>query len=163
MLITGGLVMLNEGKKFEQDIQKSVKNDDETYIYRFRDSPGAWGNGDKTRFTTSNIADYLLVKRDKVLFLELKSVKEKRLPLGNIRINQLNGLAEIKHKNIKSYFLINFRKEEKTYAVTPQQILDFLEEQGRKSIPLSWLKDNGILIKQVKKKVRWRYDLEAIY
>ena len=155
--------MLNEGKKFEQDIQKSVKNDDETYIYRFRDSPGAWGNGDKTRFTTSNIADYLLVKRDKVLFLELKSVKEKRLPLGNIRINQLNGLAEIKHKNIKSYFLINFRKEEKTYAVTPQQILDFLEEQGRKSIPLSWLKDNGILIKQVKKKVRWRYDLEAIY
>lgn len=121
------------------------------------------GEGDKTRFTPSNIADYLLVKRDKVLFLELKSVKEKRLPLGNIRINQLNGLAEIKHKNIKSYFLINFRKEEKTYAVTPQQILDFLEEQGRKSIPLSWLKDNGILIKQVKKKVRWRYDLEAIY
>lgn len=35
--------MLNEGKKFEQDIQKSVKNDDETYIYRFRDSSGAWG------------------------------------------------------------------------------------------------------------------------
>ena len=25
--------MLNEGKKFEQDIQKSVVNDDETYIY----------------------------------------------------------------------------------------------------------------------------------
>ena len=71
------------------------------------------------RNVNSNIADYLLVKRDKVLFLELKSVKEKRLPLGNIRINQLNGLAEIKHKNIKSYFLINFRKEEKTYAVTP--------------------------------------------
>lgn len=155
--------MLNEGKKFEQDIQKSIKNDDETYIYRFRDSPGAWGNGDKTRFTTSNIADYLLVKRDKVLFLELKSVKEKRLPLGNIRINQLNGLAEIKHKNIKSYFLINFRKEEKTYAVTPQQILDFLENQERKSIPLSYFEDNGILIKQVKKKVRWKYDLEPIY
>lgn len=163
MLITGGLVMLNEGKKFEQDIQKSVVNDDETYIYRFRDSPGVWGNGDKTRFTTSNIADYLLVKRDKVLFLELKSIKEKRLPLGNIRINQLNGLAEIKHKNIKSYFLINFRNEEKTYAVTPQQILDFLENQERKSIPLSYFEDNGILIKQVKKKVRWKYDLEPIY
>lgn len=155
--------MLNEGKKFEQDIQKSVVNDDETYIYRFRDSSGAWGNGDKTRFTPSNIADYLLVKRDKVLFLELKSIKEKRLPLGNIRINQLNGLAEIKHKNIKSYFLINFRKEEKTYAVTPQQILDFLENQERKSIPLSYFEDNGILIKQVKKKVRWKYDLEPIY
>ncbi len=155
--------MLNEGKKFEQDIQKSVVNDDETYIYRFRDSPGVWGNGDKTRFTTSNIADYLLVKRDKVLFLELKSIKEKRLPLGNIRINQLNGLAEIKHKNIKSYFLINFRNEEKTYAVTPQQILDFLENQERKSIPLSYFEDNGILIKQVKKKVRWKYDLEPIY
>ena len=57
--------MLNEGKKFEQDIQKSVVNDDETYIYRFRDSSGAWGNGDKTYFTPSNIADYLLVKEIK--------------------------------------------------------------------------------------------------
>lgn len=154
--------MINEGKKFEQDIQNSIKNDYETFIYRFRDSSGAWGNGDKTRFTPSNIADYLLVKKDRVFFLELKSVKEKRLPLGNIRMNQLNGLAEIKHKNIKSYFLINFRSEEKTYAITPKQILDFLNKNERKSIPLSWFEDNGILIKQVKKKVRWKYDFENI-
>lgn len=155
--------MLNEGKKFEQDIQKSVKNDDETYIYRFRDSSGAWGNGDKTRFTPSNIADFLLVKSDKVLFLELKSIKEKRLPLSNIRISQLNGLSEIRHRNIKAYFIVNFRSEEKTYAITPKQILDFLEDQERKSIPLNWFEENAILIKQVKKKIRWKYDLEAIY
>lgn len=155
--------MLNEGKKFEQDFQKSIKKDEETFIYRFRDSSGAWGNGDKTRFTPSNIADFLLMKRDKVLFLELKSIKEKRLPLGNIRMSQLDGLAGINHKNIKSYFLVNFRSEEKTYAVTPKQIIDFLEEQERKSIPLSWFEKHGILIKQTKKKVRWKYDLEVIY
>ncbi|HHD2753251.1 TPA: Holliday junction resolvase RecU [Clostridium perfringens] len=155
--------MLNEGKKFEQDFKKSIKNDEETFIYRFRDSSGAWGNGDKTRFTPSNIADFLLVKSDKVLFLELKSIKEKRLPLSNIRISQLNGLSEIRHRNIRAYFIVNFRSEEKTYAITPKQILDFLEVQERKSIPLSWFEENGILIKQTKKKVRWKYDLEAIY
>lgn len=155
--------MLNEGKKFEQDFQKSIKNDEETFIYRFRDSSGAWGNGDKTRFTPSNIADFLLVKRDKVLFLELKSVKDKRLPLTNIRISQLNGLSEINHKNIKAYFVVNFRSESKTYAITPKQILGFLENEERKSIPLAWFEENGILINQTKKKVRWKYDLEAIY
>ena len=48
----------NPGKIFEQAIKDSVPNT--CWIYRFRDNAASFGNGNNTRFASSNICDYLL-------------------------------------------------------------------------------------------------------
>lgn len=156
--------MKNEGKKFEEDFKKSIPEG--CWCYRLRDSSGAWtnlGNGENTRFTPSNICDFMVMKSDILFLLELKSIKGASISFSCIRDNQVKELSSIDHPNIKAMFVINFREREKSYAIQAKKVKEFIDNSDRKSIPISWCQQNGIEIEGVKKKVRFRYKIESLF
>ena len=65
----GGInIPQNEGKKFEADLKSSVP--DTCWLYRLRDNASSFANGTNTRFTSSNICDFILFDdMSKTLFL----------------------------------------------------------------------------------------------
>jgi recombination protein U len=98
-----------------------------------------------------------------LVLLELKSVLKKSLPLGNIKESQIEGLTKAFNRNARHMFvgfLINFRDYEETYFMSIEQFNQYISNEERKSIPIEFCRDNCILIKQEKKKVRYRYDIE---
>ena len=154
--------MKNEGKKFEEDFINSFPAD--IFAYRLRDSSGGWGgDGKKTRFTTTNSCDFIVFTGQSLLMLELKSTQQVSLPFSNIKKSQLNGLQKDANKiNVNAYFVINFRTTEETYAVSALKIIEFIDNQNRKSIPIQFCKENGILIPQTKKRIRYTYDISPL-
>ena len=80
------IIATNEGKKFEQDFANSV-NKDECWLYRLRDNAASFGGSTNTRFTSSNICDYVMYhnKTRTLYLLELKSTKSSSIPYSMIR------------------------------------------------------------------------------
>lgn len=148
---------MNEGKAFEQDFIKSVP--DIWFKYRLNDSASSWQGGDKARFTPANICDFI-VYNGKMWMLELKSHKGKSIPLSCIRPKQAEGLEKAYLKNISAGFIFNFRDIEETYFVNASSVNAVIRYGEKKSLSLIWMKEKGVLIPQVKKRVRYGYILE---
>lgn len=151
----------NAGKRFEEDFKKSVP--EKYFIYRLRDSAGTWQGGDNTRFTPSNICDFIVMGIDKMYLLELKSHNGMSLPINCIRKNQIEEMSKIEQQNVKAYFLINFRDIERTYAIEAKKIMNFILSTDKKSIPIKWCIENGIEIPSDKKRTRFSYKLDQLF
>lgn len=96
------------------------------------------------------------------ILMELKSTKQKSLPLNNIKNNQLVGLCNAStYEGVKAYFIINFRTTEETFAIEAKKVKEFIKETERKSIPIDWCRKNGILIEQEKKRSRYKYNIDS--
>ena len=149
---------MNEGKKFEEDFKKSMDKYN-IWNYRLRDSSGSWSNSNGSRFTPKNICDYIAYNNGGLYLLELKSHKGSSLPYTAISDYQLKGLSNIDYPGIKAYFIINMRDKEKTYAIEAQKIKKYIETSERKSIPISFMDDEGVEIKGIKKRSRYEYDV----
>lgn len=149
--------MKNAGKAFEEDIKKSVPDD--CWIYRFKDGTANFSGSknENVRFQAHNICDFMIMAKDNLVLLELKSHAGASIPFSCIRKNQIEEMSKIEHPKIKTYFVLNFRDSEKTYAVSAKDLKEYIENSNRKSIPISWSEENGIEIVGVKKKVRYRY------
>lgn len=153
----------NEGKKFEENIKKSVPK--ECWLYRFKDGTGnfAGEKNQNVRFQASNICDFLTMTNEYLFLLELKSHQGSSIGFNCIRDNQLKEMTNIEHKKIKAYFILNFRDKEKTYAIEAKELKEYIETAERKSIPFDWCRQNGIEIESEKKKVHYRYNLEKFF
>jgi recombination protein U len=151
----------NSGKRFEEDIKKSVPS--WCWIYRLRDSAGTWQGGENTRFTPSNICDFIVMGKENLYLLELKTHTGASLPISCIRKNQIIEMAKIEKQNVKAYFLINFRDIQQTYVIEAKTMKGFIDTTDRKSIPIKWCIDNGIEVTGEKKRTRFYYSLEQIF
>lgn len=150
---------MNSGKRFEQQFRKDIPK--EIFYYRFKDSTGSWGANNSVRYTPSNICDCMLFDGEYLFFLELKSCKGKSLPLNNIRENQIKELERVSsYCNVISGFVINFSELGECYYISIEKVIDFISKNTRKSIPIDYLKEEGIKIECVKKKVNYTYDLK---
>ena len=149
---------MNTGKKFEEDIKNSI--DSTAFLYRLRDSGGSWQGGNKSRFTPSNICDFILFKSPKMYLLELKSHKGKSIPYTAIK--QLDKLLEVSNRkleNLKTLFLLNFADLEETYVIEVESVASIRDSKSRKSLSIEDVREYGYKVEQVKKKVRYRYKL----
>lgn len=152
---------MNPGKQFEADFIKSMP--DNAWAYRLRDSAGTWQGGENTRFTPSNICDFIVFSENTLYLLELKSHKGKSLPLSCIRQNNLKQMVKAQeHENIYSMLIVNFRDVEETYAIHVHMIEAYCRVfPEKKSIPLQYFRD-GIEIPQTKLKTHYRYGVESL-
>lgn len=156
--------MKNEGKRFEEDFKKSIP--EWCWCNRYKDGTANFGGtkNENVRFQAHNICDFEVLAEDKLFLLELKSYNGVSIPLSGIRKNQLEGLIKAgEFKNIRPYFLFNFRPLQKVYAVKVQILQEFIEKTERKSIPVKWCIENGIELECIKKKVRFKYNLENFF
>ena len=152
--------MTNPGKVFEDSFRKSCPDD--MLILRMNDG-GGWSNSTTTRFTSSNICDFLLFTGYRLFMLELKSLSGKSLPLQNIRENQIKGLLLCGTKpNVKAGFIINFRDINETYYLPACEVEIFQTQNARKSIPLDYVREFGVLVPQKLIKVKYRYDFSFV-
>ena len=152
----------NPGKIFEQSIKDSVPNT--CWIYRFRDNAASFGNGNNTRFASSNICDYLLFDDDSrtLYLLELKSTQSTSLPLSMIRDNQIKSLQEASEHNLVAGFICNFRNENNdTFFIEICDFVKMMENINKKSFNINDLKNNNaIQINSRKKRTRYTYDIQ---
>ncbi|MBU3102964.1 Holliday junction resolvase RecU [Clostridium gasigenes] len=154
----------NIGKVFEEEFKSSINN--EHWYYRFNDGTSAYNKdiaNKNIRFQAKNICDCQVMARDKLFLLELKNTKGASLPFTNIKANQVEGLSNINHNKIKAYFIVCFRDKEKCYAVEAKLVKYFIDKATSRSIPQAWFKSNCIEIPMIKKRVRYKYDLELLF
>ena len=154
--------MINEGKKFEQDFSSSFS--DEYWVYRLRDNAASFGNNCNTRFTSSNICDYIILHdSSKTLYLlEMKSTKSNSMSLSMIRENQIQGLINASDHRLFAGFVCNFRNENNdTFFIQINDFVNMMENINKKSFNINDLiKNNAIRIRSKKKRTRYIYDVD---
>lgn len=152
------------GKKFENDVKKSCPN--KCWMYRLRDNASSFANGASTRFTSSNICDYLLLDDEtRTLFLiECKSTKETSMSFNMLRDNQIQGLREASMHNLVAGLLVNFRNEHNdTFFVPIDKYLDMIEKIGKKSFNVKDLMSiDATRVECQKKRTRYKYDIKKM-
>ena len=158
------IIAQNEGKKFENDIKASIP--DTCWFYRLRDNASSFAGGQNTRFTSSNICDYIMLDDiTKTLFLiECKSTKGTSIPLTMIRENQIEGLKEASKHNLVAGLLVNFRNENNdTFFILIDEYLDMMDSLNKKSFNIKDLDEIGATrIECEKKRTRYRYNINKM-
>lgn len=156
--------MKNLGKIFEDNWRKSVPED--FFYYRFRDSSGGWAGNDKIRFTPSNIADCMLFAYNELFLIELKNHKGKSIPMDAVVGNktkekQIQDLLNAgSYCGIYCYIVIFFSDVEECYAIPIDKFREFQVCEERKSIPISWCKENVSQIGVTKLRSNYKYNIE---
>ena len=154
----------NQGKLFEQDFQKSIPPT--CWIYRLRDNASSFANGSATRFTSSNICDYILFDDiSKTLFLiECKSTQGTAVPLSMVRDTQIKGLVDASKHNLIAGILINFRNDtNNTYFISIDNYVKMVNDINKKSFNIKdLLANNAIEIYSSKKRTRYTYDIQEM-
>jgi Penicillin-binding protein-related factor A, putative recombinase len=170
----GGIFILkNCGKIFEEDIANSFRSNKGLFVCRLNDNSGAWqGNeksdnsNEKVRFTPKNICDFIIYsnKSNKLLLLELKSFKGKSCPFTNLKEHQIKSLYNGGQKEgTEAYFILNFRDINETYAIRVELIYDFYYKSEKRSFSYEWCKINGLRIKGISRRTRWKYEVEELF
>ncbi|MGZ9868271.1 Holliday junction resolvase RecU [Priestia endophytica] len=164
----------NAGKLLEQDFQQSAK-DQKLFFYRIKDVPRI---GSKVTVGT-NKYDSFVYKKPHLLPLELKSTKGKSFSFSEsiIKAHQIKALKEaVDYEGVVAGFIFNFREPNNdTYFV---HIDDFIQyknhvegnddsityqsKTNEKSIPIAICAEIGIPIKNMKKRVRYRYYINKL-
>lgn len=169
-----------EGKRFERDFKASVPPD--AWCYRLRDSPISYYGGSEAegiRFAQDNICDFFLYRRPTLYLLELKTVGTRSAALTSLfgkydpdkhaykKQKHLKDMAvAATRQGLQALVVLNYRLSEHTYALPVDTVLRFVEQAigngGRKSIPESWCRENGIAVAARQLRVNWRYDVAGM-
>ena len=99
-------------------------------------------------FRTPSTTDYNGIYKGKYIDFDAKETKLKTaFPLSNIHPHQIKHLNQIyKHGGI-GFLIVRFTVLNKTFLLTIEDLMKFLDEYDRKSIPLSYFEENGYIIK----------------
>ena len=158
------IIAQNEGKKFEQDFANSV-DENKYWLYRFRDNAASFSGGTNTRFTSSNICDYLLFHNDTrtLYLLEMKSTKSSSIPYTMIRDNQIKELTEASNNKLIAGFIFNYReKNNATYFMAIDDFNKMTDEINKKSFNIFDIEKYGAFkINSEKKRTRYKYDIDS--
>lgn len=99
-------------------------------------------------YNTPSTTDYNGLYKGKYIDFEAKETKLKSFPLSNIHSHQITHLQNItKHHGI-SFVIVRFVIVGKTFLLEEKYLTKFLNEEKRKSIPLSFFEQNGHLISE---------------
>ena len=149
----------NRGMSFEEDINSSndYYNEKNICLITKRPTPINIVKVDYSRgakitdayFEKQSTTDYNGVYKGKYIDFEAKNTKNKTsFPLANITSHQIVHLKRvIEHQGI-AFFIIQFEMLGEVYLLDASYVIDFYENNERKSIPYETIKQVGILIKQ---------------
>lgn len=97
----------------------------------------------KAFFETQSTLDYNGVYKGRYIEFDAKETKSKTsFPLSNIHPHQINHIKNIIANNGICFLIIRFTLLEKNYLLFGKNLLDFIEKEDRKSIPLTYFETN---------------------
>ena len=100
-------------------------------------------------FEKQSTTDYNGVYKGKYIDFEAKNTKSKTsFPLANISPHQIEHLKKVLQHNGIAFFIIQFELYNEVYLLDARYVIDFWENNERKSIPYSTIKEKGTSIKQ---------------
>ena len=99
-------------------------------------------------FTTPSTTDYNGLYKGYYIGFEAKETKSKTsFALSNIHPHQIKHLENIYNHQGIAFLIVRFTTLNQTFILTAKKLIEFLKDENRKSIPLSYFIDNGYLIK----------------
>ncbi len=150
----------NRGMNLESDINLSneyYRDIDKAYIYKkptpIKITKVDYPSRDKTVikeafFTIPSTTDYNGIYKGYYIDFEAKETTSKTaFALNNIHAHQIKHLDNIKRHNGISFLIVRFTTLNETYLLLTEDLLAFINDNNRKSIPLTYFKEKGYLIK----------------
>jgi recombination protein U len=142
------------------------------------DSTQAYNRSDISKFTPRNPYDYFIFDYPNLFCMELKSTQLNYLTFWredfeeemgedakfSIRKNQIQGLERAsKYEGVFAGLIINFRTVERTYYLSIQDFLSYVEALPKRSInEKDVVMAGGLLIPQEKVRTRFRYAVKYL-
>ena len=100
-------------------------------------------------FSEKSTTDFNGVYQGRYVDIEAKSTHSKTsFPLSNITKKQFEHLENVIHLGGLAFFIIEFVKHQKTFIVEARRIIDFKNNEERKSIPFAQFEELGKEIKR---------------
>lgn len=105
-------------------------------------------NETKTRikdgfYEQKSTLDYSGIYKEKYIEFDAKETNSKTsFPLSNIHPHQINHIKNIIHFKGISFLIIRFNLLNETYLLRGEKLIEFIEKNERKSIPISYFKEN---------------------
>lgn len=98
-------------------------------------------------FENKSTLDYNGIYKGKYIEFDAKETNSKTsFPLNNIHIHQLKHIKRIYEQQGVCFLIVRFVLLNKTYILFAKDLLDFINNNQRKSIPLSYFEEKGKLI-----------------
>ena len=146
----------NRGMSFEYDINQTndyyrennlaiiYKRATPVKVIKFNSKTSHIVDGVFERISTT---DYNGIYKGYYLDFEAKStLLTSSFPLSNILDQQLEHLKSVIFHGGIAFFLIQFERLNEVYLLRAKDVLDFIEKNERKSLPLSFIRKNGFLV-----------------
>lgn len=173
--------MVNKGKIFEQQFQKSCGKQDICCI-RLVDS-NKFGDHSQSRFTPDNICDFICFNGKKMLLAELKHTDNTGISFNQPPTENDSGTYMIKPKQVRSLLkhvgfenvycglILDFGDRQTktktieggTYFIEINNFVDWCKTVDKKSINKDDCEQIGIKIERTKKIVNYEYNIEQLF
>ena len=149
----------NRGMNLEEDINLSneyYRSIDKAYIYKkptpIKITKVDYPSRDKAVikeafFTIPSTTDYNGIYKGKYIDFEAKETKSTTsFTLNNIHPHQIKHLSNVFNHGGIAFVIIRFTSLNETYLLPAEKLLHFVNNINRKSIPLSFIKENAYLL-----------------
>ena len=103
----------------------------------------------EARFKIPSTTDYNGIYKGKYIDFEAKETKSKTsFPISNIHKHQIKHLVRVIEHGGIGFIIVRFTMLNQTYYLNGKELFLFLDKENRKSIPLSYFKEKGYLLKE---------------
>ncbi len=150
----------NRGMSLEADLNISneyYRSIDKAYIYKkptpIKVTKVDYPSRDKATikeafYTIPSTTDYNGIYKGKYIDFEAKETKSKTsFSLNNIHAHQIEHLKNIKRHGGIAFLIVRFTTLNQTYLLLIDDLLEFIDQKTRKSIPLDYFVNKAYLIK----------------
>lgn len=145
---------MDAGKDFENQFKKSIPSS--FYFYRLKDDMSGFK-------AINNPCDYFIYNFPHLHLLELKTHKGKSIPFSALTQGQIMGMCEAgKFNGIRAGFIFNFRDLAETYYVDIDTFMEFYNTTDRKSVPVDFCREKGVVVEQQKIRVKYKFNIEKL-
>ena len=98
-------------------------------------------------FNEPSTLDYNGIYKAKYLEFDAKETQSKTsFPISNIHKHQLEHIKKVLYYGGISFLIVRFSNLNENYLLFGEDLLKFIDDGSRKSIPLSFFKSNGFFI-----------------
>lgn len=99
-------------------------------------------------FTVPSTTDYNGIYKGYYIDFEAKETKNKTaFPLANIHPHQITHIENIYNHHGIVFLIVRFTSLNETYLLLGENILAFLKQENRNSIPINFFREQGYLLK----------------
>ena len=99
-------------------------------------------------FKRPSTTDYNGLYKGKYIDFEAKEVRGKSFPLSNINVHQIEHIKKVLAHGGICFLIVRFTLLNRTYLFKGEDLIEFINDGKRKSIPLALFDEKGYLIKE---------------